>query len=52
MESTGVNVVIDIEEQISLRDFGYINDEEFYNAEAIANAIHDIIADLWKMIAK
>ena len=46
---TTVSITIDDEEQISLRDFGYITDEEFGDAEAITNAIHGIIADLWKM---
>ena len=46
---TRVIITIDIEEQISLRDFGYINDDSFGDKEAITNAIHDIIADLWKM---
>ena len=51
MNETRIVITIDGEEQISLRDFGYITDEEFDNKEAITNAIHDIIADLWKMIA-
>lgn len=46
---TQVNITIDIEEQISLRDFEYLADEDFGNKEAITNAIHNIIADLWKM---
>ena len=46
---TRVVITIDDEEQISLRDFGYISDEDFGDKEAIANAIHNIIADLWKM---
>lgn len=45
-----MNITIDDEEQISLRDFGYISDDEFGNTEAIENALHNIIADLWKMI--
>lgn len=49
MDGTTVVITIDIEEQISLRDFGYLADDDFYNKEAITNAIHDIIADLWKM---
>ena len=49
MADTRVVITIDDEEQISLRDFGYITDEQFDDKEAIANAIHDIIADLWKM---
>lgn len=51
MTDTRIVVTIDDEEQISLRDFGYITDEEFDDKEAIVNAIHNIIADLWKMIA-
>ena len=46
---TKVVITIDDEEQISLRDFGYIDDEDFGDKEAIVNAIHNIIADLWKM---
>ncbi len=46
---TSVVITIDIEEQISLRDFGYIDDDGFGDKEAITSAIHDIIADLWKM---
>lgn len=46
---TRVIITIDVEEQISLRDFGYLADENFGDKEAITNAIHDIIADLWKM---
>lgn len=46
---TRVVITIDIEEQISLRDFGYLADGDFGDKEAITNAIHDIIADLWKM---
>ena len=46
---TRVVITIDDEEQISLRDFGYISDEDFGDKEAIVNAIHNIIADLWKM---
>jgi hypothetical protein len=49
---TRVLITIDDEEQISLRDFGYITDEEFDDKEAIVNAVHDIISDLWKMIAR
>ena len=51
MANTRVIITIDDEEQISLRDFGYITDEQFGDKEAITNAIHDVIADLWKMIA-
>lgn len=43
-------ITIDDEEQISLRDFGYITDDEFDDKEAVTNAIHDIISDLWKTI--
>lgn len=50
MDETRIVISIDIEEQISLRDFGYITDEEFEDKEAITNAIHNIIADLWKML--
>ena len=46
---TRVVITIDDEEQISLRDFGYISNEDFGGKEAIVNAIHNIIADLWKM---
>ena len=46
---TRVVITIDDEEQISLRDFGYISNEDFGDKEAIVNAIHNIIADLWKM---
>lgn len=48
MNETTVTITIDIEEQISLRDFDYLSDEDFENKEAITNALHDIIADLWK----
>lgn len=48
VNDTRVIITIDDEEQISLRDFGYISDEDFGDKEAITNAIHDIIADLWK----
>jgi len=47
-----INITIDDEEQISLRDFGYIEDSEFDNVEALTNAIHSIISDLWKMRIK
>ena len=50
MADTKVIITIDDEEQISLMDFGYITDEQFDDNEAITNAIHDIISDLWKMI--
>lgn len=49
VNDTRVIITIDDEEQISLKDFGYISDEDFGDKEAITNAIHDIIADLWKM---
>lgn len=49
VNDTRVIITIDAEEQISLRDFGYIDDEDFDDKEAITNAIHGIIADLWKM---
>ena len=47
--NTRIVITIDDEEQISLRDFGYISNEDFGDKEAIVNAIHNIIADLWKM---
>ena len=50
MADIRVVITIDDEEQISLRDFGYISDEEFDDKEAVANAIHDIISNLWKTI--
>lgn len=46
---TRVVITIDNEEQISLRDFGYISDEDFGDKEAIMNAIHNIIVDLRKI---
>ena len=46
---TRVVITIDDEEQISLRDFGYISDEDFGDKEAIMNAIHNIIVDLRKI---
>lgn len=49
MADVRVIITIDDEEQISLRDFEYITDNEFDDKEAITNAIHDIISDLWKM---
>lgn len=52
MNKTIVIIAIDDEEQISLRDFGYITDEEFDDEIAITDAIHNIIADLWKMIVR
>ena len=50
MSDVRVIITIDEEERISLRDFGYLTDENFDDKEAITNAIHDIIADLWKMV--
>lgn len=49
MADVRVIITIDDEEQISLRDFEYITDNEFDDKEAITNAVHDIISDLWKM---
>lgn len=49
MADVRVIITIDDEEQISLRDFEYITDNEFDDKEAITNAIHEIISDLWKM---
>lgn len=40
---------IDSDELVSLRDFGYLLDDEFENKEAITNALHTVISDLWKM---
>lgn len=50
MADIRLDITIDDEEQISLRDFGYITDDEFDDKEAVTNAIHDIISDLWKTI--
>ena len=50
MADIRVVITVDDEEQISLRDFGYITDDEFDDKEAIINAIHGIISDLWKTI--
>ena len=50
MADIRVVITVDDEEQISLRDFGYITDDEFDDKEAITNAIHSIISDLWKTI--
>ena len=44
-----LTITIDDEEQISLRDFGYITDDEFDDKEALSNSIHEVIADLYKM---
>lgn len=49
MADVRVIITIDDEEQISLRDFECITDNEFDDKEAITNAIHGIISDLWKM---
>lgn len=40
---------VDSDELVSLRDFGYLKDDELENKEAIANALHTVISDLWKM---
>lgn len=40
---------VDADELISLRDFGYLSDDELENKEAITNALHTVISDLWKM---
>jgi len=42
-------ITIDEDEQINLRDHGYITDDEFNNKEALTDAIHSVISDLWKM---
>ena len=39
MADIRVVITIDDEEQISLRDFGYITDDEFDDKEAITNAM-------------
>lgn len=52
MDEISVSITIDEEERISLRDFGYLTDENFDDKEAITNAIHGVIADLWKMVVK
>lgn len=48
-----VTITIDIDELESLADFGYIDKEVWHNdtvqPEDVTNAIHGIIADLWKM---
>lgn len=48
-----VTITIDIDELKSLADFGYIDKEVWHNdiiqSEDVTNAIHGIIADLWKM---
>lgn len=40
---------VDSDELISLRDFGYLTDDELEDKEAITNALHNVISDLWKM---
>lgn len=40
---------VDADELISLRDFGYLADDELEDKEAIINALHTVISDLWKM---
>ena len=44
-----VYFTVDSDELISLRDFGYLTDDELEDAEAITNALHTVISDLWKM---
>ena len=48
-----VTITIDLDELESLADFGYIDKEVWHNdivqPEDVTNAIHGIIADLWKM---
>ena len=48
-----VTITIDIDELESLADFGYIDKDvwhyDFVQPEDVTNAIHGIIADLWKM---
>lgn len=44
-----VYFTVDSDELISLRDFGYLADDELENKEAITNALHNVISDLWKM---
>lgn len=44
-----VYFTVDSDELISLRDFGYLADDELENKEAITNALHNLISDLWKM---
>ena len=52
MSETQVVINIDDEEQISLRDFGYLEDTEFDDPCKIAEALHSVISDLYKMITK
>lgn len=40
---------VDADELISLRDFGYLADDELEDKEAITNALHTVLSDLWKM---
>ena len=44
-----VYFTVDSDELISLRDFGYLSDDELEDAEAITNALHTVISDLCKM---
>ena len=44
-----VYFTVDSDELISLGDFGYLADNELEDAEAITNALHTLISDLWKM---
>ena len=44
-----VYFTVDSDELISLRDFGYLADDELEDTEAITNALHTVISDLWKM---
>ena len=44
-----VYFTVDSDELISLKDFGYLADDELEDAEAITNALHTVISDLWKM---
>ena len=43
---TELNVVLDNDELISLKNCGYLQDDELENKEAIINALHTGIADL------
>lgn len=44
-----VYFTVDSDELISLKDFGYLSDDELEDAEAITNALHTVISDLCKM---
>ena len=44
-----VYFTVDSDELISLRDFGYLADDELKDTEAITNALHTVISDLCKM---